>query len=297
MFFTIIFKGNSQQIPNSSHIVETKNYWNPAFTAVGNEMITDAFFRMQWIGFSGAPMSGMLSYQNPFTKMNMSAGAILHFDQTGPISKMGIKLNYAYKLKEIFNKYDQFSLGISANFQQFSFDPSREIVNDRMDAVLNGNRVSSFFPAAGLGLFYMSSKRLYKENVFYFGLATNQAFTTEVLVNNADQKRENHIHFNLGGKIYNYNTMWEPSVTANLVAPDIIDVLYGVKFEMQNAFWAGLGYASSGIIGLQGGVIVDNFGNNDGMLKLGILGSYGLGNGLQELGPSAEFYIGYYFEK
>lgn len=286
----------AQQIPNSSHLSETRPFWNPAATAIDYDMITDGFFRMQWIGFEGAPFSGMASVQYPFVNLNMSAGLILHYDKTGPVSKIGAKINYAYKIKEFFGRYDQLSVGLSANLQQYAFDPSSTKYNDANDVILAANRTSAFFPSAGIGIFYISSTRQYREGAFYFGLATNQIFTGNVLVNSVDQERANHWHFNVGGKIYNYDFMIEPSITANLVSPSIIDVLYSVKAEMRNTFWAGLGYASSGTMAAQGGVILNEFGSKFGQLRLGVLANYGLFRGLGELGPGAEFYIAYHFD-
>ncbi|MFZ1703528.1 MAG: PorP/SprF family type IX secretion system membrane protein [Saprospiraceae bacterium] len=286
----------AQQIPNSSHIVETKAFWNPAATATGTDMITDAFFRMQWLGFEGAPFSGMLSFQYPLVNLNMSAGVILHYDNTGPVSKVGAKINYAYKIKEFFGRYDQLSIGLSANLQMYSFDPTNTKFNDKNDLVLAANRTSTFFPAAGIGMYYLSSTRAYRENAFYFGLATNQIFTTNVLVNEVDQERANHWHLNAGGKIYSFDMMFEPSIMANMVKPSVIDVLYSLKMEMRNSFWAGLGYASSGILAAQGGVILDKFGSKFANLRIGVLGNFGLVRGLGELGPGAELYVGYNFD-
>ncbi|MBC7884683.1 MAG: type IX secretion system membrane protein PorP/SprF, partial [Saprospiraceae bacterium] len=139
--------------------------------------------------------------------------------------------------------------------------------------------------------------REYKGNTFFIGGAVNQIYTTKVLVNDFDQVRQKHIHFNVGGRFYNYDTYLEPMITANIVAPDIIDVLYGLKFEMENAFWAGLGFSSAGIAAVQGGVIMNKFGNRYAQLRIGGLATYGLGSTLSKSGPGFELYVGYYFDK
>jgi type IX secretion system PorP/SprF family membrane protein len=288
---------SAQQIPNSSHIPEARVALNPAYTAVGNDMIFDGFYRMQWLGFSGAPISGFASFQYPLLDYNMSGGALIHFDKTGPVSKVGIQLNYAYKLQEVLSRYGQLSFGISGNFQQYSFNGSNQIFNDSGDQLIDANRSSSFFPSIGGGFFYTSNVREYKGNSFYVGAAMNQIFTTEVLVNSFDQIRQKHIHFNIGGKMYNYDTYFEPMITANIVSPDIIDVLYSLKFEKENTFWCGLGYASSSMVAMQGGIILDRFGNRYAKLKIGVLASYGIGSSLSRTGPSTELYVGYAFDK
>jgi type IX secretion system PorP/SprF family membrane protein len=286
----------SQQVANSSFISETRTIWNPAYTAIGNNMVVDGFFRMQWLGFSGAPVSGFISAQYPLADYNMSGGAIINFDKTGPVSKMGVQLNYAYKLKEVLSRYGQFSLGVSANFQQYAYNGTSEIFNQNNDPLVLGNRASAFLPSVGGGFFYTSNIREYKGNTFYVGAAMNHIYASEVLVNNFNQERQKHFHFNVGGRFYNYDTYLEPMIIGNIVNPDIIDVLYGLKFEKQDAFWAGLGYSGTGIMAMQGGVILDNFGSRYGQLKIGVLGNYGVSSSVAKAGPSVEFYIGYFLD-
>lgn len=292
-FLLLAVMARGQQLANSTHIPEARAAWNPAFTANGNQIITDGFFRMQWLGFSGAPASGFASFQYPLEKYNMSGGALLHFDKTGPVSKVGVQLNYAYKIRQVLGRYSQLSLGISANFQQYSFNGAGQVFNDDGDVLVNASRASSFFPSLGGGFYYVSSTRQYKENTFFVGAAISQLFTTKVLVSDLDQVRQKHIHFNVGGRFYSYDSFIEPMLTANLVQPDIIDVLYSLKYEKQNVFWTGLGYASSGMAAIQGGVILDEFGNKYGNLRIGMLGNYGLKSSLAKTGPGLEFYIGY----
>jgi type IX secretion system PorP/SprF family membrane protein len=286
----------AQQIANSSHLPETRIIWNPAMTAPGSRVIADAFVRMQWLGFEGAPFSGFASLQYPINKQNMSAGAIVHYDKTGPVSKTGLQLNYAYKVKRFFKKYDQLSLGISANFQQYAFNPSSLISNDPNDVLLSNVRQSQFFPSVGTGFFYNSNTREYRGNSFYVGAAVNQLFTTDVLVNDFDQARQSHIHFTVGGKIYGDGMYIEPMISANLVQPDLLDVLYSLRWEMQEAFWAGLGYSGSKILAINGGVILPDMGDNYGEMRLGVLAHIGVSSAIQQAGPGVEFYVSYSFE-
>lgn len=294
------FVGNDmlwgQQLPNSSHIKETRSFWNPALTAPGNDLIADGFFRMQWLGFEGAPLSGFASLQYPFIKQNMSVGGFINVDNTGPVSKIGLQINYAYKLKEVFAKYGQLSLGVSANMQQYAYNGANAVYNDTDDALINSTRVSSFFPSAGMGFFYTSNTREYKGNAFFIGAGINQLFTTQVLVNDFDQVRQKHIHFNVGGRFGYYDSYLEPMIIANMVEPGLIDVLYNIRYEMQNAFWTGLGFSNEGMAALQGGVIIDRFGSRYAKLRIGMIANYGVTSTLSKAGPGLEFYIGYNFD-
>lgn len=301
IFSTIMLWGvvqlSAQQLAQSTFVEEAKHYWNPAATGVDENMRTSLFFRQQWLGFgSSAPRTGFLSFQYPFVDMNMSAGAIINFDQTGPVSKKGLQLTYAYKLKEVLGEDSQLSLGINAGFQQYVFNPSGEIFNDEGDQLLQGGSSSALYPAIGAGVYYLSSTREYYENVFFVGFAYRNAFTTDVLVNESNQERERHIHFNVGTRVYQQDSYIEPSITVNYSKPDLIDIRAGLRYEMQDAFWAGLGYSTNNEVSFQGGVILPEFGNRYGSLRIGALGNFGISDSLSAFGPGFEFFIGYGYD-
>ena len=301
IFSTIMLWGvvqlSAQQLAQSTFVEEAKHYWNPAATGVDENMRTSLFFRQQWLGFgSSAPRTGFLSFQYPFVDMNMSAGAIINFDQTGPVSKKGLQLTYAYKLKEVLGEDSQLSLGINAGFQQYVFNPSGEIFNDEGDQLLQGGSSSALYPAIGAGVYYLSSTREYYENVFFVGFAYRNAFTTDVLVNESNQERERHIHFNVGTRVYQQDSYIEPSISVNYSKPDLIDIRAGLRYEMQDAFWAGLGYSTNNEVSFQGGVILPEFGNRYGSLRIGALGNFGISDSLSVFGPGFEFFIGYGYD-
>lgn len=286
----------AQQLPNSSHIPFARSAWNPAFTAVGTEMITDGFFRMQWLGFTGAPVTGYASLQYPFLDYNMSGGIMLHMDKTGPVSKTGGQINYAYKVPQFLGRYAQLSLGLSGSFHQYSFNGGNELFNDEGDLLISAGRNTSFFPSLGGGFYYVSNTREYRGNTFFLGGSASQVMTTKVLVQELNQTRLTHYHLNAGGRFYSYDYFVEPMITANYVNPEILDVLYSLRFEMDDAFWAGIGYASSGMAAIQGGVILDRFGSRYAQLKIGLLANYSILSSLSNTGPGVEFYISHNFD-
>lgn len=301
IFCLILLSGathiKAQQLAQSTFVEQAKHYWNPAATGVDNYMKTSLFFRQQWVGFgSSAPRTGFVSFQYPFVDMNMSAGAIVNFDQTGPVSKKGLQLTYAYKLSGILGDDSQLSLGINAGFQQYAFNPNNQVFNDQGDALLQGGSTSSLYPAIGGGIYYLSSTRAYDENVFFVGFAMRNAFTTDVLINDRNQLRERHIHFNIGTRVYQRYSFIEPSITVNYSAPDIVDLRAALRYEMEDAFWGGLGYATSGEVSFQGGVILPEFGNRYGSLRIGALGSIGTSSDVSSFGPGIEIFVGYGYD-
>ncbi len=294
--FGFFQKGESQQLAQSSFVDEAKHYWNPAATGVDHNMRTSLFFRQQWLGFGGGPRTGFLSFQYPFVGMNMSAGAIVNFDQTGPVSKKGLQLTYAYKLKDFLGEDSQLSLGINAGFQQYAFDPSSQIFNDVDDVLLQGSSTSTAYPAVSGGVYFLSNTKEYDGNVFFAGMAYRNAFTTDVLINGTNQKRERHVHFNIGTRVYQRYSYIEPSITVNYTAPEQVDIRAGLRFEMEDAFWGGLGYSTVNELSIQGGFVIPEFGNRYAKLRIGALGNIGLSDDVKEFGPGFEIFIGYLYD-
>lgn len=284
-----------QQLPYSSPLQELHHIWNPAFTAPGTNMEVSAFYRKQWFGFDNAPNTAFASIQYPFVDYNMSVGGSIISDKTGPVSKFGLEMNYAYKLKEIFSDEDQFVLGINGYLFQYSFNPSSQKFNDPDDPILLGGTQSGFNPSLGAGFAYFSATEEFdREDIFYFGLATLQSFSPELRLTEGSVNREQHIFANVGVKWMNYSYYLEPSFQLNYVNPELIDYILGVKYEMEETFWAGISYSSVNDYSIHGGIIMNDVGDRYSSLRIGALAGI---NGSLGTGPSFEFYIAYRSDK
>jgi type IX secretion system PorP/SprF family membrane protein len=259
-------------------------------------MSFDGFFRQQWLGFNGAPQTGYASIMYPFVDLNMSAGAYLYNDATGPINRTGLKINYSYRLNDFLTDDGILAIGISGNMQSFRFNAAGQQFNDEQDVLILGSNEGTFFPAVGVGLYFNSHPIDFdrEQNSFYTGIAFNQAYTTDVLISESNFQRQRHLHFLVGGKIMGYESFIEPSISANYVNPQIIDFIMSVKYEREDAFWAGLGYSSVSDLAIQGGWILDDFlGNRYAKLRIGALANMVVTDFSKEAGPSLEMFIRY----
>ncbi len=283
-----------QQLTQTTPIASGLNHiWNPAFTAVGTKLDASLFYRRQWLGFDGAPSTAVASIQYPFVDMNMSAGAQIIADRTGPVSKNGIQLNYAYKLRELLNRDDQLTFGINGYFHQFNFSSDMVTIRDQDDVLLTSNRQSKFVPAFGVGMAYHSSTEDYDgENIFYLGFSALQVLASDLLLEQGNAKRERHFFVNMGTKLFGYNHYIEPSLQVNFVNPEIINYILGAKFELEESFWAGLSYSSVADVAINGGVILNEIAGRYTELKIGVLANIN-GGSLLSAGPSFEFYASY----
>ena len=286
-----------QQLPYASQFNETRAYWNPAATAYGEEMKSTLFLREQWVNFNNSPRTGFVSIEYPFSKHNMSGGASLIFDQTGPVSKVGLQFNYAYKINSVFTRDGQLSAGLGGGFSQYRFDPSGIVVKDREDPFAESGRSSSYFPSATIGIFYISNpKTNNNESVFFFGVSYSQIYAGDILIDANNQKRHSHLFLEVGKRFQKYNSFIEPSIMLNYTNPEIITLTISTKYEMEDVFWTGLGYSSTKDLSIQGGIIIPEFGSRYGYLRLGVLANYGISDNTSAFGAGFEGLASYIYE-
>lgn len=297
LFLCMISTIYGQQLPYMSQFNTTRALWNPAATAYGTEMQAHALMRQQWLGFSNAPRTGAAIIEYPLLDYNMSGGAALTFDKTGPVSKIGLQLNYAYKLESIFTRNGQLSAGIAAGMSQYTFDPSGSVVNEEDDPLANMARSSTFYPSVSAGLYYISNPKMYDgENVFFCGMSFSQAYAGNVLVNDRDQERYRHIFFEIGTRLFGYDSYFEPSVMLNYTSPDLLYLVLSTKYELRDAFWAGLGYTTSRDLSIQGGIILPNAGSRYSQFRIGALANYALSDQASEFGLGFEALVSYVYD-
>ncbi len=296
----IIFLGASyilsaQQTPYTSLFTESKAFWNPAATAYEDNIVINTLLRKQWISFKGTPSTGYIDYQYPFVNHNMSVGGVVNFDKIGPFTKISLQANYAYKLRGLFGSDDsQLSLGISGGVQSYNYNASDEVYNDDGDPLLEN--IGGLAPTLGLGFFYTSNYEKWNGNSFYTGLAFNQVLESSIINKLANQKRRRHIAAVVGAKVYYYDSYIEPMLSINYVNPEIIDMIFGAKYELRDAFWAGLGYSTNKNLALQGGIILDRVNGKFSRLKIGALFNIDVSQKLKEFGPGFELLVSYEFD-
>lgn len=287
---------SAQQIGYASHITEAQNFWNPAATAAGTEMETSLFARQQWLGFSGAPLTGFASFAYPILDYNMSVGGMVMTDRTGPVSKTGLRVNYAYKLQEVFADYDQLSLGLSGTFAQYAFSDSDIIANDPNDVLLGQNTLNTLYPSVGMGLLYTRNGRRDEDRKLWVAFSMQQVLAGNVEVLGASAEREQQYFAGVGSRIYGYDYYIEPYMTINLARPELIDMLLGVRYESEDRFWAGLGYSTVSDLSVQGGFILPDIGGRYTALRVGILGNIATSDAISDFGPGVELIVSYTYD-
>jgi len=115
------------------------------------------------------------------------------------------------------------------------------------------------------------------------------------LSNTITAPRVRHYFFNAGTRFYNYDSMIEPSVQVNYLDPELIDIILGVRYELEDTFWAGINYSSVNELSINGGVILNDVGDKFSSLRIGAMANINAGP-IMSAGPGLEFYIAYRFD-
>ncbi|RDV13117.1 type IX secretion system membrane protein PorP/SprF [Pontibacter diazotrophicus] len=246
------------------------NYYllNPAVAGIEKDWNLKAGYRNQWVGFEGAPKTFYLSGEAALFKKDIQEGQAYHgvggyvyTDQTGPTTRTGMLLSYAYHVP--LNEKVYLSSGVFAGFQQYRFDADKiylaEGSNERDPVTRNGN-LNSFMPDLSVGTFIHSDK--FFAGVSLFQVLGNRIFEMDDVEDPSRLAR--HLMVSGGYNLdVHRNIVVTPSVLLKYVnaAPLQADLNIkgayhftdGEKSKHDNMVWAGVSYRTNdAVVGLMG---------------------------------------------
>ncbi len=250
------------------------NYFliNPAVSGLEKDWNFKAGYRNQWTGFEGAPKTYYLSGETALFKRSIrskrvqpyhGAGGYVYTDQTGPTTRTGLLLSYAYHVP--INRKIYLSSGVFAGVQQFRFDANKIHLaegSDERDPVTQGGSFNSFMPDLSVGTYIHSDE-------FYAGVSLFQVLGNKIAKRDdvEDPSRLARHLFVSGGYKFevNRNIVVTPSVLLKYVSPAPLQADLNVKgayhftkrrkTDDDDMVWAGISYRTQdavvGLVGLQ----------------------------------------------
>ncbi|MFD2245776.1 type IX secretion system membrane protein PorP/SprF [Pontibacter ruber] len=249
------------------------NYYllNPAVSGFEKDWNFKAGFRNQWVGFEGAPKTFYLSGETALFKQQLrrrraqpyhGAGGYAYTDNTGPTTRTGMLLSYAYHVP--LNRKVYLSSGLFAGFQQFRFDPNKIQLADgsnERDPVTNAGRIDAFMPDLSVGTLLHSEE-------FFVGASLFQALgnkINEVEGSEEPSRLSRHWYLSAGYRFdVNRKLTVEPSFLLKYVNPAPVQVDINVKGiysldksrrkdKYDDQVWAGLSYRTQdALVGMAG---------------------------------------------
>lgn len=269
---------HAQQIPLPGVIRTTDHLWNPALTGQPGAWGAHATYSQQWLGFDGAPLTGIAGGHRNFSKDRMALAADLMFDGTGPLSFTGLSVAYKYQINPgLFDDDDRLSFGLSGLAGQRRYDATKAKVSDSVDPLLNSEATSTFDLNAGAGILYrsVSDNRLHKSH-FYAGLGASRLVPNRVDLENAPLRHRIHANAVLGWRharyLYLDHTLW-----LNYAHEELYNLGYQFRIENPDVFWAGLNLNTNFTIGLESGMILEGDWLRAEQLRVGAMAAYNVG--------------------
>jgi len=209
---------------------------NPAYTGLNDYFVASTNYRNQWVGIEDAPRTYALTVHGPGKSGKYGLGGSLYNDVTGPTSKSGMYLSYAYHFQ--VSPTQNVSMGISGGIMQYKVDGTKITVFDPGDQVLSNSRLTTLVPDFGWGVYW------HQKDKFYLGLSTPQFIQSRIsfLENNIKSPSILTIHYFLnGGYTFDLGDNFdiEPSFLTKYSYPTDVQVDIGARVIFRKFLWVG----------------------------------------------------------
>ena len=151
LFIIIFYAGTlkAQQLPQITQYMINNYTINPAVSGMYDYYQVKTSIRNQWAGINDGPRTTILSVYGKNNK-NIGLGGVVFNDITGPTSRAGGSVSYAYTF--LLSSDINLSLALSGGFSQFKIVKSNISVEDQQDPLMNGGDVVRTLPDATFGL-------------------------------------------------------------------------------------------------------------------------------------------------
>ncbi len=245
LLFSFVFKVSSTMDPLYTQFMTNPFLINPALagTYPYYQIMTNS--RLQWAGFTDAPITNVISMFGPTVNQPMGLGGYIMHDATGPTSKTSINFAYAYNYGIAEDL--KISMGLAVGLFQYKIDGSKE--TGTYDPVYTGETFVQYGPDATLGLYLFSS-------TYHVGISCTNLLGNKLKIGQdtaiTDLSRLSRHFYLHGGYKYmiNRELSIEPTVIFRKVVaiPLQVDfnvrVWYGKRQWERSKIWSGVSFRS-----------------------------------------------------
>ena len=245
----------AQQVPQYAQYMLNNYILNPAVSGTEDYYEVKSNNRYQWVGVTDAPRTYVLSVHGPHRKHNMGFGGAVYSDVTGPTSRTGAYLSYAYHVK--LSQKLKLSFGLGFGVMQFKIDGSKVTLKEGNDPAMSNGVMSVIAPDATFGI------QLYTKK-FYFGVSMPQLIGNKLKffdnVSDAQSRLSRHLLI-MGGYTFNLGDNWtvQPSFLLKYVTPVPMQIDLGLKIGYRDVVWAGSAFRIKDAVSVMAGF---NIGKN-----------------------------------
>ncbi|MFO7619660.1 MAG: type IX secretion system membrane protein PorP/SprF [Bacteroidales bacterium] len=274
VFFSLLSAGSSgQQLPLYSQYLYNRFLINPAVAGSDGFTSYNITAREQWVGYSGAPRTFSFSGQTRLMKRSyvlrksrsrqifrpqydgrVGLGGYVFSDRNGLIQRNGFSASYSYHMW--LQSSTQLSMGLAFTGYHFKVNEKELIFEDPDEPWLTNELIRGIFvPDAAFGVYVLNPR-------YSIGFSTDQLFGAALKIGDAAYR-----NFRMDRHYYLFGTYSIEAGAYTEIQPSLLlmmseqvrpQVDLGLTYILNQSFWAGLTYRTSGAMIVNFGLKYDN---------------------------------------
>jgi len=226
----------AQQEPMYTQFFSNQMILNPAYTGSRDVISATAFYRNQWTGFEGAPVTQTVNLHAPVFKGSSGAGLTLQHDKIGITETSILGGSYAYRI-DLGKARLAFGLNGELRLQQMNWAKANPL--EANDPNISYANRSLFLPNLGTGI-YLDGER------FFLGASIPRLLESELKYATGSQSAA-HLaqlrrHFYLSGGLalkVSDNIVFRPQVLVKYVVNAPLQVDLNLGLVLKDKVWVG----------------------------------------------------------
>jgi type IX secretion system PorP/SprF family membrane protein len=274
VFFSLLSAGSSgQQLPLYSQYLYNRFLINPAVAGSDGFTSYNITAREQWVGYSGAPRTFSFSGQTRLMKRSyvlresrnrqifrpkydgrVGLGGYVFSDRNGLIQRNGFSASYSYHMW--LQSSTQLSMGLAFTGYHFKVNEKELIFEDPDEPWLTNELIRGIFvPDAAFGIYVLNPR-------YSIGFSTDQLFGAALKIGDAAYR-----NFRMDRHYYLFGTYSIEAGAYTEIQPSLLlmmseqmkpQVDLGLTYILNQSFWAGLTFRTSGAMIVNFGLKYDN---------------------------------------
>lgn len=244
--FAVHGTAKAQQDPHHTQYLFNQLSLNPAYAGSRGTLSSMLFYRNQWTGFAGAPVTQSFTFHVPSPRNRAGFGVNFINDKIGYTSQQWATFSYAYILP--VGKTAHLALGLRGGMMNYRINWSEVTATDLQDPLLSTNARSLVMPTVGTGAFFSSDR-------FYAGLSVPHILNTPLMRRapgyDAVARLYRHAYFTMG-YVFGINkaVQWKPSILLKYAPGAPLELDVNLMAYIARRFWIGASWRSNDAVAL-----------------------------------------------
>lgn len=305
LFFILLLSGGriyAQQDAQQSQYMFNLIYINPAYAGYKENLNFQAFYRSQWTGITGGPVTSSFAVDDIANDGNVGLAFQVSADKLGAQSNLLTYVNYAYRLRMNEDGSARLALGLGVGIVNPGINGALLAPNYTEPNQPTGTQ-SMVIPDGRVGVFY-------SDNTFYAGLSADNLISQYISVKSSSYLAQPKPHYYLTGGMLvplSEDILIKPSILLkdDDAGPTSLDInaflLFGQKLWIGGSYRAGVklynkSYLQTDLTPLNSAVAAIEFFPSEN-LRIGYAYDFSIGPLQGYSGGTHEISIGFYIRK